>query len=217
MDVVRIVGLELDCIVGIFAFERDREQRVRLDVAMSVDARKAGRSGRIAQTVDYSVVAQHLIAMLHFRRYQLIEMAAEELCAMALATQPELARVQLSIEKPGALEGRAQAARVEVTRAREDYEWHEERRHENVECRVLRTRDAVLSLVEVGSGQSWAPALAAGARCLSWLCSGRLRSLDRNVSAGEPLIWEARHEQAWVNPEETVARAFYCSIRPESA
>jgi FolB domain-containing protein len=217
MDVVRIVGLELDCIVGIFAFERDREQRVRLDVAMSVDARKAGRSGRIAQTVDYSVVAQQLMEMLHFRRYQLIEMAAEELSAMALATQPELAQVQLSIEKPGALEGRAQAARVEVTRTRADYEWHEERRDENVECRVLRTRDAVLSLVDVGNGQSWAPAYASGARCLSWLCSGRLRCGDRNVVPGEPQVWQGRHEPAWVNPEEAIARAFYCTVRPESA
>ncbi len=93
MDLVRITSLELDCIVGIRAYERRREQRVRLDLALGVDARRAGRSGRIVQTVDYDLVAAHLIAMLRFRRYQLIEMAAEELCAMLLTTETELMHV----------------------------------------------------------------------------------------------------------------------------
>jgi 7,8-dihydroneopterin aldolase/epimerase/oxygenase len=218
MDVVRIIGLELDCIVGIFAFERDREQRLRLDLAMSVDTRKAGRSGRISQTVDYDRVAAQLIAMLRFRRYQLIEMAAEEVCAMLLGTQPELLSVKLTLEKPGALEGRARAASVEVTRTRSDFEFHEKQRGQLIETKILSTRDAQLSSFEVPDGVQWQPPdPPPRARCLWWLCAGRLNQGELVLALGE-----AQHESAaaepWLNRSGSRARVFRCVVPgPEQA
>ncbi|HEX2736259.1 MAG TPA: dihydroneopterin aldolase [Polyangiaceae bacterium] len=215
MDVIRIVGLELDCIVGIFPFERDREQRLRLDVAFGVDTRKAGRSGRISQTVDYDSVAAQLIAMLRFRRYQLIEMAAEELCAMLLATQPELVDVQLSLEKPGALEGRARAAAVEVRRTREDFEPLERTRESVRELQVLRARDTLLSVFEIPAGVQWTmPPLLPDARALWWLVSGRLVQSERSLP-----VAEAQHElpsapgNVFRNTHATaMARVFRCVL-----
>ena len=77
MDEIRIHQLELDCIVGIRPDERERAQRVRLDLSLLTDVRKAGRTGRIALSVDYSEVTAELVAMLRFRRYHLIEMDVE--------------------------------------------------------------------------------------------------------------------------------------------
>jgi dihydroneopterin aldolase len=218
MDVVRIIGLELDCIVGIFAFERDREQRLRLDLAMSVNTRKAGRSGRISQTVDYDRVAAQVIAMLRFRRYQLIEMAAEELCAMLLGTQPELIDVKLTLEKPGALEGRARAASVEVTRSRQDFDMQQKQRGEWLEVQVLRTRDAILSVFDVADGGVWQPPKApAGARCLWWLCSGKLTQGQRALALGEAQP-ETTADEPWLNRSGAAARVFRCVVPgPEQA
>lgn len=185
MDLVRIIGLELDCIVGIWAYERDRVQRVRLDLALGVDARRAGRSGRIAQTVDYDRVAHQVMAMLQFRRYQLIEMAAEELCAMLLATQPELLQVQLSIEKPGALEGRAQGARIEVVRVAADFAVREWERPFGTERQVLATRDATSSVIELAPGSSWSPPNEDHSRGLFWVLRGELMADGRPCAPGE--------------------------------
>jgi dihydroneopterin aldolase len=121
MDWIRIHGFELDCILGIWPHERVREQRVRLELSLGVDTRRAARSGRVGHTVRYDVVANQLAGMLHFRRYQLIEVAAEELAATLLALHPVIQRVRLRIEKPKALEGKALAASVTIERARVDF------------------------------------------------------------------------------------------------
>src|SRR5690606_15379339 len=59
-DCLRVEGLELECIVGIRPAERKRPQRVRLDVTLGLDLTRAGRSGRIAHTVDYSLVLEEV-------------------------------------------------------------------------------------------------------------------------------------------------------------
>lgn len=215
MDIVRISSLELDCIVGIRAYERDREQRVRLDLALGVDARRAGRSGRISQTVDYDMVAEHLIAMLRFRRYQLIEMAAEELCAMLLLTEPELMQVQLCIEKPGALEGRARSACVEVVRRLADFE-PEQRAHAwGSERLMLRTRDAESSVIRLAPGQTGAPPYDASTRCLTWLLQGEARLEDRPLQPGVPLMRERGGLPQVTNPSSRDCTLFVCVVPPQ--
>ncbi len=77
MDVIRVHRLELDCIVGIRPPEREHQQRVRLDLGLHADVSQAGRTGRISLTADYDQVAHEVAALLGFRRYHLIEMAAE--------------------------------------------------------------------------------------------------------------------------------------------
>lgn len=210
MDWVRIIGLELDCIVGIFAYERDREQRVRLDLAMNVDARRAGRSGRIAQTVDYDLVAQHLVRMLHFRRYQLIEMAAEELTAMLLLTQPELKQVRLSIEKPGALEGRAQSAQVEVTRTIADFEQILRETAVGRQRQLLRTRDACLSAMTLDPGSSWKPEHDGTTRCIAWVLDGEVKRGGKKAAPGVPHECTSDQHPVWTNETDHPATLFRC-------
>ena len=90
MDVIRIHRLELDCIVGIRPQEREHQQRVRLDLGLHTDVSQAGRQGRISLTVDYDLVAYEVAALLSFRRYHLVEMAAEEVSAMLLGVHPSV-------------------------------------------------------------------------------------------------------------------------------
>lgn len=215
MDIVRINSLELDCIVGIRAYERDREQRVRLDLALGVDGRRAGRSGRITQTVDYDMVAEHLIAMLRFRRYQLIEMAAEELSAMLLLTEPELLQVELRVEKPGALEGRARSACVEVTRKAHDFEPEERVRPWGGERIMLRTRDATASVIRLAPGQSARTADDTSTRCLYWLLQGEARLDDRPLQPGVPLVRERGGLPQVTNPGGRDSTLFVCSVPPQ--
>ena len=80
MDSVEIRGLCCRCIIGIRPRERRVSQRVLLNLELSVDLERAGKSGRIAHTIDYSRASTEIIALLQFRRYSLLEVAAEE-CA----------------------------------------------------------------------------------------------------------------------------------------
>jgi 7,8-dihydroneopterin aldolase/epimerase/oxygenase len=118
MDSVEIRGVHCSCILGILARERRVTQRVRVDVELSLDLERAGKSGRIAHTVDYSRATTEIIALLKFRCYQLLEMAAEECAGWLFAAYPAVQRVSLSIVKPQAMVGRAEAGGVRITRQR---------------------------------------------------------------------------------------------------
>lgn len=174
MDVIRIHRLELDCIVGIRPRERIEPQRVRLDLALHTDVSAAGRSGRISLTVDYDQVAHEVTALLEFRAYHLVEMAAEEVSAMLLGAHPAVQRVDVRIEKPGALGGRARAASVQVRRAQADYVRSRQETEAGCSEVLLETREARLELVHVAphSSVTFGPGFAA--RGLYWILSGSL-------------------------------------------
>jgi FolB domain-containing protein len=174
MDVVRIHRLELDCIVGIRPQEREHRQRVRLDIALHADLSQAGRLGRISLTADYDRVAHEVAALLGFRHYHLIEMAAEEVAAMLLGIHASVERVDVRIEKPGALEGRARAASVEVRRARRDYPVSQVTAPHGENSLLLETREATLELVRIEPQRSASTEVAFPARCLWWVVQGEV-------------------------------------------
>lgn len=173
MDVVRIHRLELDCIVGIRPQEREHRQRVRLDIGLHADLSHAGRSGRISLTVDYDQAAHEVTALLSFRHYHLVEMAAEEVSAMLLGLHPGVERVDVRIEKPGALEGRARAASVEVRRGRSDYP-PSALAAEHAAQVLLETREARLELLRIEPGRSVCVGPSYAARSLEWVVEGTL-------------------------------------------
>jgi dihydroneopterin aldolase len=186
MDLIRIRGLELDCIVGIRPFEREREQRVHLDIALGLDLSRAGRSGRIALTCDYSEVADEIIAMLRFRRYTLIEMATEEVAAMLLGTYPAVEHVEVRLDKPGALDGRARVASVEIQRTRS----HAPRTsRDNVSLTtevLLETREAGLYVHRIDPGQRLVT--EGGIRSLEWVLSGDVARDGDRATPHVPLM-----------------------------
>ncbi len=182
MDVVRIHRLELDCIVGIRPQEREHRQRVRLDIGLHADLSQAGRTGRISLTADYDQVAHEVAALLAFRHYHLVEMAAEEVAAMLLGLHSGVERVDLRIEKPGALEGRARAASVEVRRVRSDYPVTIiEAEHGSLEV-LLETREARLELVRVAPQRVAGAPPSYAAQSLEWVVSGEIEVLAPSES-----------------------------------
>jgi dihydroneopterin aldolase len=118
MDSVEIRGLSCRCIIGIRARERRVSQRVRIDLQLSLDLERAGKTGRIAHTVDYSRASSELIALLQFRRYSLLEVAAEECAGWLFAAYPAVQAVAISIFKPQALAGQAESGGVRIARQR---------------------------------------------------------------------------------------------------
>jgi 7,8-dihydroneopterin aldolase/epimerase/oxygenase len=209
MDVIRIDRLELDCIVGIRPDERHREQRLRVDLAFHVDLRRAGREGRIAQTCDYDAAASETMAMLQFRRYRLMEMAAEELAAMLLGTHPVVEQVGIRLEKPGALAGRARSASVEVSRQREDFPTRDVQLAFGSSIGLLDTREAELCLLRLDRGATYQPEPAL-AQDLHFLVAGQAAHDDRVLEPFQPELAAGGTFQA---PSNDRALLFRCRVR----
>ena len=103
-DLVLIEGLEVRTVIGIYDWEREIRQTVRLDLEMAWDISRAGKSDDIADTLDYKAVSKRLIAFVEASSFGLIESLAEE-CARILLDEFNVPWLRLKLSKPGAVRG----------------------------------------------------------------------------------------------------------------
>ena len=61
MDKIFLSALSVECIVGIWEWERRVKQTVIIDVEMAADIRRAAASDHIDDTIDYKRVAKRLL------------------------------------------------------------------------------------------------------------------------------------------------------------
>lgn len=149
MDLIRVIGLELRCIVGLRSYERRREQPLTLDISLGLDLSAAGRSGQITDSVDYALVADEVTALLRFREYRLLEVAAEEASALLFSAHPGIQQVRLRLDKPEALAGRARAASVETTRSRGAFGATEEATPYGGRTELLRSPEGIVEYLRI--------------------------------------------------------------------
>lgn len=113
-DQVFIERLEVDAVIGAYAWERTIRQTLQFDLAMRFDCRAAGSSDALADALDYHAVAQAVTAHVASSHCMLLEALAEQVAAMLLRDYP-LAEVRLTVRKPGAVSN-ASAVGVSIVR-----------------------------------------------------------------------------------------------------
>ena len=209
MDSVEIRGLSCRCIIGIRPRERRVSQRVRLDLELSLDLERAGKSGRIAHTIDYSRATTEIIALLQFRRYTLLEVAAEECAGWLFAAYPAVQGVALSIAKPQALAGQAESGGVRIERARPAESPRQPSPFGFIESQ-LETSEASISLVGLNAGATLTPQALAAERALVLPLFGRLES-SRLLSPHEPVLLGS--DERCTNRDSVPALLVICAQR----
>ena len=104
MDLVLIEGLEVRTVIGIYDWEREIRQTVRLDLEMAWDISKAGKTDNIEDTLDYKSVSKRLIDFVEASEFGLIESLAEH-CAKIIRDEFNVPWLRLKMSKPGAVRG----------------------------------------------------------------------------------------------------------------
>ncbi|HWA11267.1 MAG TPA: dihydroneopterin aldolase [Opitutaceae bacterium] len=118
MDKIFIDGFTVFARHGVHPEEAERGQRFVFDVELQVDLAPAGRSDRLADTVDYGAVTARITRVAEKRR-RLLESLAEAVAADLLAEFPRIASVRLRIHKPAApVAGAFSSLGIEITRTR---------------------------------------------------------------------------------------------------
>ncbi|WP_298742886.1 dihydroneopterin aldolase [uncultured Brevundimonas sp.] len=110
---VFVRGLEMAAGIGVHDHEQGRLQRLVIDVSLEL---APAAVERLADTIDYTAVAEAARAIAGEGHVGLVETFAERL-ALALLSDPRVRRCTVRIEKPGALDGAA-APGCRVTLAR---------------------------------------------------------------------------------------------------
>lgn len=104
MDKVFIEALEIECVIGIYDWERTITQKVVLDIEMAFDNRNPAASDDIKDTLDYKAVSKRLIAFVGASSFGLVETLAER-CAEIIRAEFAVAWLRLKLSKPGAVTG----------------------------------------------------------------------------------------------------------------
>lgn len=119
MDKIFLSSLTVECIVGIWEWERRVKQTVIVDLEMAADIRKAAASDRIEDTIDYKRVSKRLQAFIGESQFHLVETLTERI-AQLVVTEFGVSWVKVRLNKQGALRG-ARDVGIEIERRREDY------------------------------------------------------------------------------------------------
>ncbi len=102
MDIVYLHDLKVDCVIGIFEWERRIKQTIHIDLDMAADIRPAAASDAIADTLDYKAVAKRLVDFAGHSQFQLVETLAEKIAGIVL-TEFKVPWVRVRINKQGAV------------------------------------------------------------------------------------------------------------------
>lgn len=119
MDKIFLSQLSVECIVGIWEWERRVKQTVVIDVELAADIRRAAATDSIEDTIDYKRVAKRLLAFVGESQYQLVETLTEQI-ARVIVTEFGVSWVKVRLNKRGAIRG-ARDVGIEIERRAEDY------------------------------------------------------------------------------------------------
>ncbi len=104
MDIIFLHGLKVDCVIGVWDWERRIRQPVIIDLDLGFDIRRAAASDAIDDTLNYKAVAKRLQDFVGNSQFQLVETLAERVAAILLQ-EFSLEWVRVRINKRGAVSG----------------------------------------------------------------------------------------------------------------
>ncbi|MDO9104137.1 MAG: dihydroneopterin aldolase [Methylovulum sp.] len=102
MDIIFLGGLEIDAIIGIYDWEREKRQTVILDIEMAFDIQKAAETDDIQYTLDYKTVSDRIINFVKESQFFLVERLISEIAAI-LRNEFDVPWVKITLNKKGAI------------------------------------------------------------------------------------------------------------------
>ena len=104
MDIIYLHGLKVDCIIGVWDWEKQITQSITIDLDMGFDIRHAASSDNLEDTLSYKDVSKRIMAFVKDSRFDLVEKLAEEI-AKILLSEFKITWCRVKINKFGAVRG----------------------------------------------------------------------------------------------------------------
>ena len=207
LDSLRIEGLEVACVVGMYPHERHSSQPLRVSLELFLDTREAARSERVSRTIDYAAVAAQVVFLLRSARFRLLETAAHSLARFLLSPpapdegRAQLERVRVRLDKPGALSGFAMPS-LEITRSADEVELVRETKPWGFVDVVDETRDAGIYRLFLAPGGVIPLHVHRTMREAEFVLTPGLRCQGEPVAQGTVRRWPRGAAHLWENRTE---------------
>jgi FolB domain-containing protein len=118
-DRILIRDLLVRGIIGLNDWEREKPQDIVINLEAWVDARRAGESDDMSDSLNYRSLAKDVIAYAETSEPMLVEALAHGIGRIAVRDHGA-ERVRVRVEKPGALRF-ATSVGIEIERSADDY------------------------------------------------------------------------------------------------
>ena len=104
MDIIYLHDLKIDCVLGIWEWERRTTQTLTIHLDMAMDVRRAATSDDIHDTLNYKAVAKSVREFVGASHFQLVETLTEKIAEL-LMREFQVPWVRVKLNKKGAVRG----------------------------------------------------------------------------------------------------------------
>lgn len=101
-DKINVTGVEALGYHGLYDSEREIGQPFVVDVELSLDLEKAGKTDDLQYSVDYNDIAQLVYNEIIGPPMKLLETMAEKICEKIFAAYPLVEKIKVTVHKPRA-------------------------------------------------------------------------------------------------------------------
>ena len=84
MDIIFVHGLKVECVIGVWEWERRIRQQLVVDLDLGADIRRAAASDQLQDTLNYKEIADRVKALAEESGCQLVETLAENIAGLLL-------------------------------------------------------------------------------------------------------------------------------------
>ena len=104
MDIISLKGIRVDCVLGVWKWERHIRQKVVINIDMATNISKAAASDQLEDTLDYKGVSKRISAFVTDSKFNLVETLAQRIAGI-LSEEFSIPWCRVEVEKPAALRG----------------------------------------------------------------------------------------------------------------
>ena len=104
MDIIYLHGLKVDCVIGVWEWERRITQTITIDLDMGFDISAAAASDELADTLSYKEVSKRVESFVKESEFALVEKLVEEI-ANILLNEFGIRWCRVRVNKFGAVRG----------------------------------------------------------------------------------------------------------------
>lgn len=120
MDAIIIEGLKVETVVGCFAWERQIQQQLMLDLIIATNLSQAAASDELQDTLNYAEICSISAQVIQQAAPKLIEHAAQLVVDALFTTFAAIESITITIRKP-AIIPEANSVGVRLERHRNDF------------------------------------------------------------------------------------------------
>lgn len=100
MDTIFIHGLQCECVIGVWEWEKKITQTLVLDIDLATDITKAAKSDDLQDTLDYKKISDRVMEYAKDNPFDLIETLIERLAEVILSDF-DVPWVRIRLDKGG--------------------------------------------------------------------------------------------------------------------